>query len=117
MNNSVFGKTMENIRNHRNIRLVTNTESYLREVMEPNFKSGVLFGESLMEFETGCVKITMNKPFYLGQMILDLSKIIMYEFHCHLMFPKYGNKLKLHYMDTNSLIYSIETDDFCKDIA
>ena len=58
---------MENIRNHRNIRLVTSRESYLREVMKPYFKSGVLFGESLMGFEMGRVKITMNKPFHLGQ--------------------------------------------------
>ena len=108
---------MENIRNHRNIRLLTSTESYLREVMKPNFKSGVLFGESQMGCEMGHVKITMNKPFYLGQTILDLSKIIMYEFHCNYMVPKYGNKLKLCYMDTDSLIYSIETDDFCKHIA
>ena len=78
---------MENIRNHRNIRLGTSRESYLREVMKPNFKSGVLFGESLM----GCEM----RHVYLGQMILDLSKVIMYEFHYDYMVPKYGNKLKL----------------------
>ena len=117
MNNSVSGKTMENIRNHRNIWLVTSRESYLREVMKPNFKSGVLFGESLMGCEMGRVKITMNKPVYLGQTILDLSKIRMYEFHYDYMVPKYENKLKLCYMDTDSLIYSIETDYFYKDIA
>ena len=108
---------MENIRNHRNIRLVTSRESYLREVMKPNFKSGVLFGESLMGCEMGRVKITMNKPVHLGQTILDFSKIIMYEFHYDYMLPKYGNKLKLSYMDTDSLIYSIQTDDFYNDIA
>ena len=108
---------MENIRNHRNIRLVTSREPYLREVMKPNFKSGVLFGESLMGCEMGRVKITMNKPVYLGQTILHLSKMIMYEFHYDYMIPKYGYKLKLCYMDTDSLIYSIETDDFYKDIA
>ena len=117
MNNSVSGKTMENVRKHRNIWLVTSRESYLREVMKPNFKSGVLFGESLMGCEMGRVKITMNKPVYLGQTILDLSKIRMYEFHYNYMVPKYGNKLKLCYMDTDSLIYSIETDYFYNDIA
>ena len=60
MNNSVFGKTMENIRNHRSIKLVTNKESYLKEVMKPNFKSGTLYGESLMGCEMGKVEITMN---------------------------------------------------------
>ena len=60
----------------------------------------------------------MNKPVYLGQAILDLSKIIMYEFHYDYMKPKYGDeKLRLCYMDTDSLIYQIETGDFYKDIA
>ena len=81
MNNSVFGKMMENIRKHRNIGLVTTEEKYLHTVMKPNFKSGVLFGENLMGSEMGKIKVVMNKPVYLGQAILDLSKIIMYEFH------------------------------------
>ena len=81
MNNAVFGKTMENIRKHRNIKLITSRESYLKTVMKPNFKSGVLFGENLMGCEMGKIKVVMNKPIYLGQPISDLSKIIMYEFH------------------------------------
>ena len=90
MNNSVFGKTMENIRKHRNIKLVTTEEKYLHTVMKPNFKSGVLFGENLMGCEMGKIKVVMNKPVYLGQVILDLSKIVMYEFHYDYMVPKYG---------------------------
>ena len=85
--------------------------------MKPNFKSGVLFGENLMGCEMGKIKVVMNKPVYLGQAILDLSKIIMYEFHYDYMVPKYGEKLDLCYMDIDSLIYNIETEDFCKDIA
>ena len=81
MNNSVFGKMMENIRKHRNIKLVTTEEKYLHKVMRPNFKSGVLFGENLMGCEMGKIKVVMNKLVYLGQAILDLSKIMMYEFH------------------------------------
>ena len=77
MNNSVFGKTMENIRNHGNIGLVMTEEKYFHTVMKPNFKSGVLFGENLMGCEMGKIKVVMNKPVYLGQVILDLSKIIM----------------------------------------
>ena len=117
MNNSVFGKTMENIRNHRNIGLVTTEEKYLRMVMKPNFKSGVLFGENLMGCEMGKIKVVMNKPVYLGQVILDLSKIVMYEFHYDYMVPKYGDRLKLCYMDTDSLVYHIRTEDFYADIA
>ena len=99
---------MDNIRKHRNIRLVTNRESYLKTIMKPNFKSGVLFGETLMGCEMGKIKVVMNKPIYLGQAILDLSKIVMYEFHYDYMNPKYGDDLKLCCMDTNSLVYHIK---------
>ena len=118
MNNSVFGKMMENIRKHRNIKLVTTEEKYLCTVMKPNFKSGVIFGENLMGCEMGKIEVLMNKPVYLGQVILDLSKIIMYELHYDYMVPKYGlEKLKLCYMDMDSLVYDIKTEDFYEDIA
>ena len=118
MNDTVFGKTMENIRKHRNIKLVTTEEKHLRTVIKPNFKSGVLFGENLMGCKMGKIKVVMNKPVYLGQAILDLSKIVMYEFHYDYMVPKYGlEKLKLCYMDTDSLVYDIKTEDFYEDIA
>ena len=64
MNNAVFGKTMENIRKHKDIKLVTNKKAYLRMVMKPSFKSGVLFGENLMGCEMGKIKVVMNKPVY-----------------------------------------------------
>ena len=117
MNNSVFGKTMENIIKHRNIKLVMTEEKYLRTVMKPNFKSGVLFGENLMGCEMGKIKVVMNKLVYFGQATLDLSKIIMYEFHYDYIVPKYGDRLKLCYMDTDSLVYHIKTKDFYTDIA
>ena len=90
MNNLVFRKTVENVRKHRNIKLVMTEEKYLCMVMKPNFKSGVLFGENLMGCEMGKIKVVMNKPVYLSQVILDLSKIVMYEFHYDYMVPKYG---------------------------
>ena len=117
MNNSVFGKTMENIRRHRNIKLVNNKEDYLKTVMRPNFKSGTLLGPDLMGCEMGKVKVMMNKPVYLGQAILDLSKLIMYEFHYDYMLPKYRENIKLCYMDTDSFVYDIKTKNFYKDIA
>ena len=117
MNYSAFRKTMENIRKHRSIRLVTNREAYLKVVMKPNFKSGTLFGANLMGCEMGKIKVVMNKPVYLGQAILDLSKIVMYEFHYDYMKQKYPEGLTLCYMDTDSLIYDIKTDDFYKDTA
>ena len=126
MNNSVFGKTMENIRKHRNIKLVMTVEKYLSTVMKPNFKSGLQFDENFMGCEMSNIKVMMKKPVYLGQAILDLSKIVMYEFHYDYMKPKYDGEnfclrgtpcLKLCYMDTDSLVYEIKTEDFYADIA
>ena len=97
--------------------MVNNKEEYLKNVMKPNFKSGTLLGPDLMGCEMGKVRVVMNKPVYLGQAILDLSKTIMYEFHYDYMIPKYGDRLKLCYMDMDSLIYSIGTEDFYSDIA
>ena len=86
--------------------------------MEPNFKPGVRFSSNLMGCEMGKIKVVMNKPVDLGQTILDLSKIVMYEFHYDYMKRKYDDdKLTLLCMDTDSLIHSIETKDFYKDIA
>ena len=118
MNNAVSGKTMENIRMHRNIKLITNKEKYPKMVMKPNFKSGVLFGENLMGCEMGNTKVVMKKPVYLGQVILDLSKIVMHEFHYDYMEQKYtDDRLRLCYMDTDLLIYEIKAKDFYIDIS
>ena len=117
MNNSVFGKTMENIRNHKDMKLVTNQDKYRIYVMKPNFKGGVKFSENIMGVEMGKTEIKMNKPVYLGQAILDLSKTLMYEFHYDYMKPKYSDKLQLCYMDTDSFVYEIETKDFYEDIS
>ena len=75
MNNAVFGKAMENIRKHRNYKLITSEAQYLKTVMKPNFKSGVRFDENLTGCEMGKIKVVMKKPVYLGQAILDLSKM------------------------------------------
>ena len=104
---------MQNIRKHRNIKLITSRESYLKTLMKPNFKSGVLLGENLIGCEMG--KVIMNKPVYLSQAILDLSKIVMYEFHYDYMKPKFNN-LQLCYMDTDSLVCHIKTEDFYANI-
>ena len=108
MSNSLLGKTMENIRKHRDINLVMNEEMYLKRVMKPNLKSGIIFSKNLMGSEMGKIQVTMNKPVYLGQSILGLSKIIMYEFHYDYIKPKYGKNLQLCYMDTDSLVYDIK---------
>ena len=80
MNNSVFGKTMENVRNHRFIKLVATNERRKKLVSEPNYHKSKHFSENLMAIEMRKRKVIMNKPVYLGQVILDVSKTLMYEF-------------------------------------
>ena len=117
MNNSVFGKTMENQRKHKDMRLATTKQQYEKLVMKPNFKGSNCFSETFMGVEMQKIKVLLNKPIYLGPAVLDLSKTVMYEFHYDYMRPKYGDNLKLCYMDTDSFVYHIKTDDFYKDIA
>ena len=99
------------------MKLVTSDKKYFKYVMIPNFKDGHTFSKHLFAVKMGKTEITMDKPVYLGQVILDLSKMLMYEFHYDYMRPKYGSKVKLCYMDTVSFVYEIETKDFYKDIA
>ena len=116
MNNSVFGKTMENIRNHKDMKLVTSDKKYLKYVMKPNFRGGHPFSKHLFAVEMGKIEIRMNKLVYLGQAILGLRKTLMYEFHYDYMRPRYGSKAKPCYMYTNNFVYKIETEDFYRDI-
>ena len=117
MNNSVFGKTMENVRNHWDIKLVTTNEQRNKLVSEPNYHSSKHFSENLMAIEMKKTKVLMNKPVYLGQAILDFSKTLMYEFWYDYIKPKYQEKAHLCYIDTDSFIAYTETEDFYKDIA
>ena len=118
MNNSVFGKTMENIRNRVNVKLVNSREKLKKFVAKPNFKGPPkIFSENLVSVHMKKTSLTMNKPVYLGMCILDLSKIIMFDFHYNYIKPKYGNNAKLLFTDTDSLFYEIQTEDFYKDIA
>ena len=117
MNNSLFGKTMENIREHRDIKLVTTDKKRSKLVSEPNYLTINLISEDLSIIEMKKTKVKMNKPIYLGLSILEISKILMYEFWCDYMKPKYINNVKLCYMDTDSFIMNIKTNDFYEDIA
>ena len=117
MNNAVFGKTMENVRKHRDIKLVTTDKRRNQLVSEPNYHTTKYFSENLLAIEMKKTKVKMNKPVYLGMLILDISKTLMYEFWYDYIQPKYGDKAKLCYMDTDSFIIHIRTEDFYEDIA
>ena len=117
MNNSVFGKTMENIRNRVDVRLVGNREKAQKLIAKPNLKHWICFDENLIGIHLKRIKLVFNKPVYCGMSILDLSKTMIYDFHYNYIIPKFGKKQKLLFTDTDSLCYEIETEDFFADIA
>ena len=117
MNNSVFGKTMGNVRNHRDIKLVTSEKRRKRLVSEPNYHSCKKFSDHLMAIEMKKTRVKMTKPLYLGMSILDISKTLTYEFWYDYITPKYKDRAKLCYTDTDSFIIYIKTEDFFEIIS
>ena len=117
MNNSVFGKTMENIRKRTDIKLATTQNQVEKYIYKPNYIHCTTFSDNLVAIHMGKTKLKFDKPVYLGMSILDLSKTLMYEFHYEYVKQKYGDKAKLLFTDTDSLMYEVETEDFYKDIA
>ena len=111
MNNSVFGKTMENLRKRVDVRLVTNKEKLLKLTAKPTYVSSKIFNENLVAVHKIKETLTMNRPAFVGACILDLSKTFMYDFHYNYIKRKYGDKAKLLFTDTDSLTYEIETSD------
>ena len=107
MNNAVYGKTMENVRNHRDIKLVTTNARRKQLVSRPNYHTCKRFSENLIAIELRNIKIYMNKTIYLGQAVLDISKTLMYKFFYDYLKPKYGDKVKLCYRDTDSFIFYV----------
>ena len=111
MNNSVFGKTMENIRKRVDVRLITNEKKLLKMTSKPTYVSSKIFNENLVAVHKIKETLTLNRPAYVGMCILDLSKTLMYDFHYNYIKKKYGDKAKLLFTDTDSLTYEIEAND------
>ena len=116
-NNSAFGKTMENIRKHRDIKLVNNDQKRKVLASEPNYHATKPISAKLLIMEMKKREFYMDKSIYLGQAILDISKALMYEFWYDYIKPKYPNNVELCYMDTDSFVMKIKTDDFYTDIS
>ena len=108
---------MENVRKYRDIKLVTTEEKRSKLVSEPDYHTKKDFPKNLLAIEMKMTKVKMNKPIYLGMSVLDISKTLMYEFWYDSIKSKYGDKEKLCYMDTDSFVIHIFTEDFFKDIA
>ena len=117
MNNSVFGKPMENVRKHRNIKLVITDKKRNQLASKLNYHTTRYFSETLMATEMKKTKVKMNKPIYLGISVLDISKTLMYGFWYDYIKPQYQDRTKLCYMDTDSFVIHSKTEDFYKDIA
>ena len=108
---------MQNDRKHRDIKLVTTEAKRNKLASEPNYHTTKCISKDLLIMEMKKTEVKINKPIYLGQTVLDLSKTLMYDFWYHYLKPMYGEKIKLCYTDTDSFIMHIKTDDFYKDIS
>ena len=122
INNAVFGKTMENVTKHRDIKLVTTDKRKNQLASESNSHTTKYFLENLMAIKKKKTKVKMNNLIYLDMSMLDISKTLMYEYWHDYIKPKYQRtcrqeKAKLCYMDTDSFIINIKTGDFFEDIA
>ena len=117
MNNSVFGKTIENIRKRQNIFLIDNRKKAAKLSSRPNFERATIFDKNLIAVHMKKTEVYFNKPVYVGQAILDLSKTLMFDFNYNYIKKKYKNRAELMFTDTDSLLYLIHTDDFYKDIS
>ena len=117
MNNSVFAKTMKNVRNHGDIKIVTTNKQRNKFASEPNYHSPKYISKDLLIMEIKKVEVKMNKPVYLAQAILDISKTLMYKFWYDYIKRKYVDNARLCYTDTDSFIINIKTKDFYKDIS
>ena len=115
--NSIYDKTLQNDRKHRHIKLVTTEAKRNKLASEPNYHSTKYISKHLLVMEMKKIEVKINKPVYLGQAVLDLSKTLMFEFWYDYLKPIYGDKIRLCYTDTDSFIMHIKTDDFYKDIS
>ena len=116
MNDAVFGRSIMNIRRHRDIKLVTDDKKRCKLASMPNYYTTKQFSENFLAMELRKAKIKMNVPIYIGFTILEVSKTVMWEFFYDYLKPKYGDEAKLCYNDTDSFILHIKTKDFHEDI-
>ena len=117
MNNTIFGKSMENVLNRSNIKLINNNpEKLLKLIKQPNFQNAYLISNILALVELKPIKTVFNKPIYLGACILETSKLHMYQFWYDHLKQKYNDKIQLIYTDTDSFVIEIITNDIYKDM-
>ncbi len=116
MNNAFFGKTMENVRKRQEVKLVNTSESAKKLMSKPTFKKSTIFSENLAAIHQHKTTVHLCKPIYLGFCVLELSKLLMYETFYEVFLPKWGDDLELLYMDTDSFVVNVKTDDVYEDL-
>ena len=104
------------MRKHRDIKLVATEGRRIKLVPEPTYHTAKQFSENVLAIEMKKAKVKMNKPLYLGMSILDISKTLMYKFWYDYVKPKYNDKANLCYMDTDSFVINVFTEDSFEDI-
>lgn len=119
LNNAIFGKSIENVRSRVDISLRSNWEGRYgvrNLIAKPNFKKCIIFNEDLTAVEMEKINIVMDKPVSIGLAVLDISKVVMYEYYYNFLKPKYGENIQIAYTDTDSFVLHVKTDDFYEDM-
>ena len=116
LSNSLYGKTIENPEKRSEVNLCSESSMYKNYVGKPNFKNAKRINSKLVGVEMKYSSIKINKPFYIGMSILDLSKWYMYNFHYNVMKAIFGDRVHLLYMDTDSFIYEISSADVYEEL-
>ena len=117
MNNAIYGKTTENLRNRISIQLVSNEKDNLKSTSKRSYMSHKIFDNNLVATRKSKLALKPNKPAYIGMCILELSKVLMYRFHHDYIKKKYDSKSKLLITDTESLMYELKTEDIYEDFG
>ena len=117
MNNSVFGKKQENLRNRVNVEVFTKRDVALKRACKPSFKRSMTMRPDIVVMQNAVSNLELNKPVYIGFSVLDLSKLHMYKFHYEIMLSRYEDNVRLRFTDTDSFLYEIEAEDIFQDMA
>ena len=102
--------------NRVDVRLVRERKKALKQILKPNYKQHTIYNEDLVGIQMGLNKVKLNKPSYVGVAILDLSKILMYDFYYDFVQPTWGPRAEVLFTDTDSLALQVHTEDLYKDI-
>ena len=122
MNNSVYGKIMKNVRKYQDVKIMaingdSNKKKFLNKIRKLSFKYARQLSNTFIGAHIGKASVVLSKPIIVSTSVLGLSKLLIYRFWYEYVKEKYGNKVKLGYMDTDSFIFIVEIEDIYKNMA